>query len=876
MSGPAKTSLGENPLSLAESALVLVESDATAAAKLAEVALDLARSRGEAEAQVAALHALSYARHELGDPQAIRDIRAAIRIGVRHGLTRRTALARRRRAMDLADRGRIKAALRELDTARASLDPHERARSEVFRIGVLWYAGDSTQSLAGADQALRTLRRNRDTFWEAQLLRNRGGLLAERGNITVAEADLSRARDLFASIGAKAATFVMESELARIALARGDLPGTLARLDAIDRNDLSARTRAVHEILRARTLATAHLWSDALEALSHAEAIWRRSARDDHEGRLEVIRLTLLAGDPVRARALAVRAQRSFAAQGRQLHAARARGFALAAAVAVGRVPESALGSGRRAAAILSGAGWRHEALRLRLTVARAAVALGSIKLARRELAAATRLRRHAAVEDRVETRHVTALIRLCEGDAAGAQQAARQGLRLLEDHRAALGASELRATASATGADLARLGLRIALSDGRPGPLFEWAEALRGNALRLTPVTPPKSPELRDAMTELRRVSAELSRSERGGRSTGTLVAQQARLETRVRAAFRHSAGDLQPSRARPARTDIAETLGDRALAEFVESDGELTAVTLHHRRLRRYELGPLAPVTEQLEWLRFALTRLANLPGRAPQRPSILDGALASAQAIDEQLLRPLANDLGDRELVIVPTGALHDLPWSSLPSLHGRPVVVSPSAAAWWALQKPRRRRPKVVLVAGPRLRHATAEIRALGDLYGDPVTLTGRAASASGVLHALDGATVAHLACHGRFRSDSPLFSSLELADGPLSAYELQQLRRAPELIVLSACDLAVSDTHPGDELLGFAAALLDMGAGTIIGSVMPVADSLTKRLMLDLHRRLIAGAAPAAALSDAQSAASARLPAPNGFICLGGG
>jgi tetratricopeptide (TPR) repeat protein len=876
MSGPAITSLGESPLSLAESALVLVESDATAAAKLAEVALDLARSRGEAEAQVAALHALSYARHELGDPQAIRDIRAAIRIGMRHGLTRRTALARRRLAMDLADRGRIKAALRELDAARASLDPHERARSEVFRIGVLWYAGDSTQSLAGADQALRTLRRNRDTFWEAQLLRNRGGLLAERGNITVAEADLSRARDLFASIGATAATFVMESELARIALARGDLPGTLARLDAIDRSELSARTRAVHEILRARTLATAHLWSDALEALSHAEAIWRRSARDDHEGRLEVIRLTLLAGDPVRARALAVRAQRSFAAQGRQLHAARARGFALAAAVALGRVPESALGSGRRAAAILSGAGWRHEALRLRLTVARAAIVLGSIKLARRELAAATRLRRHAAVEDRVETWHVTALIRLREGDAAGAQQAARHGLRLLEDHRAALGASELRATASATGADLARLGLRIALSDGRPGGLFEWAEALRGNALRLTPVTPPKSPELRDAMTELRRVSAEISRSERGGRSTGTLVAQQARLETRVRAAFRHSPGGPRPSRARPARTEIAETLGDRALAEFVELEGELTAVTLHHRRLRRYELGPLAPVTEQLEWLRFALTRLANLPGRAPQRPSILDGALTSAQAIDEQLLRPLANDLGDRELVIVPTGALHDLPWSSLPSLHGRPVVVSPSAAAWWALQKPRRRRPKVVLVAGPRLRHATAEIGALGDLYPDPLTLTGRAASASGVLDALDGATVAHLACHGRFRSDSPLFSSLELADGPLSAYELQQLRRAPELIVLSACDLAVSDTHPGDELLGFAAALLDMGARTIIGSVMPVADSLTKRLMLDLHRRLIAGATPAPALAEAQAAVSARQPAPNGFVCLGGG
>jgi tetratricopeptide (TPR) repeat protein len=876
MTGPAIHSPRENPLSLAESALVLVESDASAAAKLAERALEVARLERNAEAQVAALHALSYARHELGDPRAIRDIRAAIRMGTRHGLTRRTALARRRLAMDLADRGRIRAALRELDVARASLDPHERARSEVFRIGVLWYAGDSTQPLVGTEQALRTLRRKQDTFWEAQLLRNRGGMLAERGNITVAEADLSRARDLFASIGAKSATFVMESELARIALARGDLPGSLARLDAIDRSELSLRTGAVHEILRARTLTTAHLWSEALEALGQAEAIWKRSARDDHEGRLEVIRLTLLAGDPVRARALALRAQRSFAAQGRQLHAARARGFGLAASVAIGRVGESAVRSGRGAAAILSRAGWRHDALRLRLTVARAAIVLGSTKVARRELAAVSRLRRHAAVEDRVETWHVVALIRLGEGDSAGAQQAARQGLALLERHRAALGASELRATASATGADLARLGLRIALAGERPAALFEWAEALRGNALRLAPVTPPESPELRDAMTELRQVSAEIGRSDRGGRPTRTLVARQARLEAKVRAAFRHSVGDTRPSLARATRIEIAAALGHRALAEFVELEGQLTAVTLQHRRLRRYDLGPLAPVTEQLEWLRFALTRLANLPLRAPQRPSILAGAVESARAIDEQLLAPLARDLGGGELIIVPTGALHDLPWSTLPSLHARPVVVSPSAGAWWALQKPRRRRRKIVLMAGPRLRHATAEIAALGALYRDPLTLIGRAASATGVLQALDGATVAHLACHGRFRSDSPLFSALELADGPLSAYELQHLRRAPELIVLSACDLAVSDRHPGDELLGFAAALLDMGARTIIGSVMPVHDALAKRLMLDLHRRLIAGSKPAAALAEAQAEVSSREPAPNGFVCLGGG
>ncbi len=866
----------EDPLPLAESAYELVEADAAAAAGLAERALRLARARCEAEAEVVALHALSFARHELGDPRSIRTIRAAIRIGERHGLAHRTALARRRLAIDLAGRGAIGPALRELGTAQAALDAHEQARSEVFRIGILWYAGKATEPLADTDRALETLRRAGDALWEARLLRNRGGLLAARGDAAGAEPDLVRARDLFASLGAKAAAFATESLLVRIALTRGDLPACLARLDAIDANDVSTKDAAELELLRAQALASGHLWTEALRALEQAQVIWDRAGLDDPEGRLEAIRLTLLAGDCARGQALGLRAQRSFAAQQRQLYAARAAGFALAAAVAGGAVRQSTVRSGRRAAAILTAAGWREDALRVQLAVARAAIELGSVRLARRELAACTSLRRRGPAADRIEIRHVEALIRLAEGDDAGALRAVRSGLRLLEDHRAALSASDLRATASTIGAELARLGLRIALADGSPNALLEWAEALRGSALRLAPVTPPQSPELRPAMTELRRVSAEISRAEQGDRSTRTLLARQARLETQVRRLSRHSAAGAQPSRTTASRVEIAGALGERALTEFIELNGRLTALTLVQGTLSRHELGRLAPVVEQLEWLRFALTRLAHLRRGAPQLSSMLEGARASAKELDQQLLAPLAPTIGNRALVIVPTGSLHDVPWSMLPSMRGRPLVVSPSAATWWVLQTPRRRRRKVVLVGGPRLRHATAEIGALSALYAEPKVLTGRTAATAAVLHALDGATVAHLACHGRFRSDSPLFSSLQLADGPLSAYELSRLRRPPELIVLSACDLAVSVTHPGDELLGFAAALLDMGTRSIIASVVPVPDAPAKRLMLGLHRHLIAGASPAVALAQAQSALPARESSLNGFVCLGAG
>ncbi len=550
--------------------------------------------------------------------------------------------------MDLAGRGAIGAALRELEIARASLDAHEQARSEVFRIGILWYAGKATDSLSGTDRALKTLRRKGDAFWEAQLLRNRGGLLAERGDVAGAEPDLVRARDLFASIGARTAAFAMEGQLARIACTRGDLPGCLALLDAIDADQLAAGVAAEHELLRAQALTTAHLWSEALQALEQAQAIWKRSARDDHEGRLELVRLMLLAGDPFRAQALALQEQRSFASQQRRLHAARASGLALAAAIAARRVGQAPCvpGGARLQRSPPPGGRRRRCACGCRWPGPRSSSAcrgwpVGSSR--------ACRLRRHGPVADRVEAWHVDALVRLAEGNRLGAQRAARTGLRLLEEHQAALAASDLRAAVSGIGVEIARLGLRVALADDAGDSVLAWAERLRASALRLAPVTPPERPELRDLATELRQVSAAIGRGERARRSEGGLLARQAALEVSIRRLSRHATGQALGGTVVPGRRELAAALGDGALVELIELDGVLTALTLVAGRLARHELGEVAPVHEELEWLRFALGRLVRRGQTPAQRASALAGARASAVALEERLIAPLSETIG-----------------------------------------------------------------------------------------------------------------------------------------------------------------------------------------------------------------------------------
>ncbi|MGH8968471.1 MAG: CHAT domain-containing protein, partial [Actinomycetes bacterium] len=179
--------------------------------------------------------------------------------------------------------------------------------------------------------------------------------------------------------------------------------------------------------------------------------------------------------------------------------------------------------------------------------------------------------------------------------------------------------------------------------------------------------------------------------------------------------------------------------------------------------------------------------------------------------------------------------------------------------------------RRGRGAVALVAGPRLDHAEAEIAALAGCYPGATVLRGDAATADGTREALDGARLAHVAAHGRFRSDNPLFSCLEMADGPLTVYDLERLRRAPEVLVLSACDSGLSDVKPGDELMGLAAAVMSLGTRTLIASVVPVADEPTRPFMEALHRRLRSGRPPASAL--AVTTAETGL---DGFVCLGAG
>jgi hypothetical protein len=858
-------------LAWAEEAHRLVQAHPRRARALAQQALAKAHADGDAPAEVAARHALGWAQFVLGDSLTARaTLRAGISVAERSGNRHGAGLLRRHFAYQLAAGGDVRAANREIEAAVALLDGLEQARSQVHRLDIhrKSHAPDPElhrRVLGDAATALRRLRNEHDEIWEARLLANRGLLHLDRGELGRAEVDLHRARDLYAGLGARAAALNVTGLIANVALMRGDLVTCLRTLVAVDQSatadgDVAYMLENLEE-WRVAALTQARLLPEArTAAAAYIELCKRIGRRDSASPRtLELLTVALMSADPAAAARFAATSAKSCAARGKPIDAALARVALLRTQLAGGGVQGSSLRTGLAAAKVLEQAGWRHDALRTRVLVARLALAVGADAIARKQLELARPLGKRGTAADRIELALARALLRIAENAPAAAARELERGLRILDAYRGALGAVELRATASGLGSELSLAGLRIAVASGQPAKILTWAERLRANALRLPAVRPPADPKLRTLQIELRRAVEQQA------------TARQARLEAAIRTRSRLVDARGGATLELPETRQVARLLGERVLVEYLELNGELHVLTLAGGKLALHALGPNTPNVE-LEWLHFALDRLARGRLDATQKLAVLNNAGASVQALDASLVGPLADAIGAAPLVVVPTGALHDVPWGELPSLRARELVVAPSLAIWADLAaRPRSRRRKVALVAGPRLRHAAAEVNELGGLRPGATVLHGKAATAEATLAALDGAAIAHLACHGHFRADSPLFSSLELADGPLNVYELQQLRRAPEVVVLSACDLGLSQTHPGDELLGLAAALLGMGTRTIVASVVPVPDAAARRLMLAFHEYLLAGLGPAAALARAQARVRTA-----GFVCLGSG
>jgi tetratricopeptide (TPR) repeat protein len=799
----------------------------------------LAAGRGPYDSSMAR-QAIGILHREFGDlDAAIRELRTAVRLARRSGSADREADVLATLGIALVHSGRTTAGLSALDEAAARATGTTRARVLFRRAGARWILGRHRETLDDLRTAAPALRRAGDTVWAARALTLRAHAQLALGGVQAADADFRAAQRMFDSTGQEHDSVVAVQNRGVAAFVAGDLPTALRLLDEADAGFRRLGTPMPDLVAdRCAVLLAAGL---ARQALEQADAGLRLIARLRGQAtrRAELLllaaRAALLAADPATARDRAAEARALFAGQRRTWWAEHARLILVQAGMAEG-VTARLLAHARRLADRLTELG-SPDAWQAHLLAGRAALELGRTAEADRHLAAAARARHRGPATARAGGWLAEALRAGAAGQPRRLLAACRAGLALIEEHRLTFGSSELRALVTAQGAELASLAQRHLLRAGRSRELLGWTERWRATALAVPPSPPADDPELPGLLAALRRVDQLLTGARSGGAaSAARLEHERAALEARVRAATLRARGP-----------------GGR-LAELAIVDGTLHVLLCGDGRVRRHTVGPAGRAVAEAEYARSRLRRLAYEPSPDP-------GELAAlGRRLEEAVLGPVAARLTGGRCVVVPPSVLHAAPWALMPSLRATAFSVAPSAAAWL---RARSSTPpeggRVVLAGGPDVPNAKAEVRAVEELYDarDVVVLEGGTATVQAVLEAMDGCRLAHLAAHGSFRADSPMFSCLHLDDGPLTGYDLERLSRAPHRLVLSSCDSAQMAAVGADELLGLATALLQLGTAGIVASVVPVNDEQAVPLMLRLHAGLSSGLDLAEALRRAR-------------------
>jgi tetratricopeptide (TPR) repeat protein len=881
----AAADLAAVDLAAAERVLELVGGDPRQALVIAEALLG--RPFLEAEARAVAERAAGLAELELGRVGAARlRFERAKDQALAAGLDGRAAGIRLGLAITMLQCEEPDAAMAEVDAALELVtDEATLGKVQSQRATILMRLGRYTDALEQSASALTTCRSAGLVGPVARLLSNRGIVHAYLGDYARAERELQEALGLLREQGVEFGAANVVHNLGFVAARRGDVPTALAHFDEA----LAEYVRLglpVHSarIDRCEVMMSARLLPEARASADEAVADLQEAglAADLAEARLMLAEIGLASGDLPTARAEALEAATALARQGRDGWAALARFVAARASWTDHTPPLSLAAEALKLAGELEVAGWRVHGLEARIAAARAAMAARDEDLAFSALASVqVRGNRYAASssDERAKAWHAVALARLAAGNRSGALRALRRGLQIAEEHRATFGATELRARAATSSADLAELGLELVLQSGRAGRVLEWSERWRARSLWSPDVLPPPDPVVAERLAQLRHTVAALEQAvqagEAGGPEAAELARRRRRLETEIR--LRSLRATAERRAAPPAVTlrQLQAALGpptERVLVELVHSGGLLHAVVATERTCVMRELGPVEELERWRAAVRFALGRL--IVGRDSPASLVAAAQLLqrAAREADTLIFAPLSDDLPEPaepgslrvglsarlpEIVLVPTGSLHSMPWAVLPSLQGRAVSVTPSAALWLNRATAPPRPGHTVLVVGPGIPRGRREVEAIASLWAGARILDGGAATARAVAAAMRGAGVAHVVAHGRFRADNALFSSLDVADGPLTVYDLEEIGDPPQLIILSACDAGRSEVQPGDELMGTAAALLSLGSRAIVAGVVPVPDATTPEVMASLHRRLAAGCGPAAALALTQ-------------------
>jgi tetratricopeptide (TPR) repeat protein len=320
-----------------------------------------------------------------------------------------------------------------------------------------------------------------------------------------------------------------------------------------------------------------------------------------------------------------------------------------------------------------------------------------------------------------------------------------------------------------------------------------------------------------------------------------------------------------------------IRTVLPDRAtLVEYYDVRGRFHASVLTRHQLRIVPLARVEDVRSSMRLLQLQLGKWQLDAEYLRTFGPVLEAATrAHLQALYEALVAPVRQYLRGRHVIVVPHDVLHGLPFHALYDGHrflvdDFAISYAPSATVYYlCATRPHVARDRALVLGVPdeRAPRIGDEVREVARCLPQASLYIGRRASRRCLQTEGPGCRIVHIATHGSFRRDNPMFSSIRLGDGDLHVFDLYGLRLPVDLVTLSGCGTGINAVVGADEILGLTRGLLYAGARAALVSLWDVQDTGTARLMTAFYRELRTTHDGAVALQNTMVALKRECPHP---------
>jgi CHAT domain-containing protein len=313
-----------------------------------------------------------------------------------------------------------------------------------------------------------------------------------------------------------------------------------------------------------------------------------------------------------------------------------------------------------------------------------------------------------------------------------------------------------------------------------------------------------------------------------------------------------------------------------DTLLIEYFRVKDRIAVCLLGPENLEILPITLETRVAGFLRLLQFQLSKFRLNPQYLEIfRDSLVQSTHAHLTELYQELIAPVAFRLKASHLVFVPHGLLHYVPFHALYDgnehlIDRHTVSYAPSASIFALSQSRTANSSGAALVFGipdPQAPAILDEVQALTSVLEGAELFVGKNATEHILRNQGPKSRMIHIATHGHFRQDNPMFSAIRMGDSYLSLFDLYQLRLPVELITLSGCSTGLNVVSAGDEILGLARGLMHAGAQSLVLSLWDVHDKSTAEFMTVFYRFLREGKNKAAALQGAMLALRSSYPHP---------